>query len=136
MLISPPPGDPPKVPAPNVDAATFLQEAWDSASVDIVNTAIKLARHGDMAALRLILDRIAPTPRGRLLTIAQLPELKSVADVPAIHARLVALVASGEMTPAEADALSSTLAHYVDAVAATNHEARLAAIEQRLTNAD
>lgn len=133
-LISPPPGDAPKILAPNIDAATYLQEAWDAAAADIVATAIKLARHGDMQALRLILDRIAPMPRGRLLTIGQLPELKSVADVPAIHARLVSLVSAGEMTPAEAAELSSTLANYVTAVGATDHEARLAVIEQRLAD--
>jgi hypothetical protein len=133
--LPPPPGNATKVLPPDADAASYLQQAWDAAAADIVATAIKLARHGDIQALRLILDRIAPTPRGRLLTINKLPELKSVSDVPAIHARLVTLVSSGEMTPAEADALSSTLANYVTAVAATDHEARLAAIETRLADA-
>lgn len=126
--LPPPPG----APKPFGDASAQLVEAWEAAASDIVGTAITLARRGDIAALRLILERIAPVPRGRTFNLESLPRLESVADVPRLHAHLVELVAAGTITAEEAAAMSSVLERYVASIAAVDHEQRLAAIEQNL----
>lgn len=138
-MITPLPPPPPlpgdMLPPPTGDAATLLLNAWDAAAADIVDVAVRLARRGDIGALKLILDRICPMPRGRLVNIERLPRVETLADVPKAHARLVELVARGEITPGEAEQLSATLDRYVSATAAVDHEARLAAIEQSIADA-
>jgi hypothetical protein len=131
--IPPPPSAPQKpLPLPAGDAAAQILEAWEAAAAEIINTAVTLARRGDIAALRLILERIAPTPRGRTLSLEGMPRLESVADVPRLHAHLVELVAAGTIATEEAAAMSSVLERYVASIAAVDHEQRLAAIEQSI----
>jgi hypothetical protein len=107
-------------------AAAMLQEKWEAAADDITATAVLLARRGDVAALRLILERIAP--RGRVISL-DIPKIENLADVPNILVSLVDLVACGRITSDEADALSSVLDRYTTAVQAVGHEKRLTAIE-------
>ena len=127
MTLPPPPGDP--APARS-DVAASLRAAWDDAAEDITATAILLARRGDIQALKLILERIAPS-RGRLLAL-DIPRIESVANVPDAQRRLVMLVSTGVLTVEEAGGMSDILQNYVSAVAAVEHEQRLAAIEQAL----
>jgi hypothetical protein len=61
-----------------------------------------------MTAARLIVDRIAPPRRGRPVPIA-LPEVIRARDVPAALAAVLAAVGSGELTPAEAAAVSAVV---------------------------
>ena len=132
-MLTPLPGD--MLPPPAGDAFSSLFDAWNAAANDIMQTAITLARRGDMQALRLILERVAPVPRGRIINIDCLPRLESVADVPRIYARLIELVSAGQITPEEAEAMSGVLAKYVEAIAAVDHEARLAVIEKSIGDA-
>jgi hypothetical protein len=111
--------------------AELLQSQFEAEREAIVQTAVLLARRGDMAALRLILDRIAPMPRGRAVNLS-LPKIESVGDVPAAHGRLVELVASGELTLHEAGAIAKVLGEYVAGMQATDHEERLTTIEKSI----
>jgi hypothetical protein len=125
--LPPPPGDPPKSTG---DAAAMLLASWEAAAPDVIATAVLLARRGDMGALRMILDRIAPV-KGRTIKL-DIPPLRTVADVPAINKRLIELVASGLMTAEEAGAMSSVLANYVAATDTADVLARLEAAERAL----
>ena len=127
-----PPPPKPISPLPTGDAAAQILEAWEAAAAEIIGTAVTLARRGDIGALRLILERIAPTPRGRTLSLQDMPRLESVADVPKLHAHLVVLVAAGTITPEESAAMATVLEKYVTSIEAVDHEQRLAAIEQSI----
>jgi hypothetical protein len=71
----------------------------------LTRKAIELAKAGDMAALRLCLDRILP-PRKDSPVAFDLPEIKTLNDaVPAMGA-LVKAVGQGDLTPAEAAELT------------------------------
>ncbi|HEX4409938.1 MAG TPA: hypothetical protein VH206_14290 [Xanthobacteraceae bacterium] len=127
--MPPPPGNPVQ-PLPSGDVSAALATAWREHAPDIIATALLLARRGDVPALRLILERVAPA-KGRLLTL-DLPKVQSVADVPILQKRLVELVASGSMTIEEAAGMSGILQNYISSVEVVEHETRLAAIEQSL----
>ena len=93
--------------------------------------AIDLALAGDVTALRLCLERIAPR-RSEPLVALELPRIKSAADlVPAVAAVLDA-VASGEASPSEAQKLASMVADAARAVEVTELERRLTELEARI----
>jgi hypothetical protein len=106
-----------------------LDRIFATEAAELAQIAIKLAREGDVTALRLVLDRASPAPRGRVIDVDGFPCIKSVADIPAAHACLVAAVADGRISPEEAGHLATVLDRYVTAVQAVDHEERLAAIE-------
>jgi hypothetical protein len=132
MLSKLPPPPPGPSPTPNSDAGALLREEWERAAPEVIATAVLLARRGDMAALRMILERLMPLRRTVKL---DLPALDGVGDVPIIAKKLVELVAIGTITPDEAGALTKVLDAYTNAVATTEHERRLAAIETSLAEA-
>lgn len=114
----------------------LVDELFASEVAQLVEVAIALARAGDAATLRWAIDRVSPPRRERAINIASLPPIESIADVPRVHAHLVALVGRGEITPGEASAVAAILDRYVGAVEATEHEERLADIEKRLGEFD
>jgi hypothetical protein len=59
----------------------------------------------------------------------KLPELGSAVDASKAMAALTAAVASGELAPTEAAALSSVIEAYLETITATEIERRLRALE-------
>jgi hypothetical protein len=94
----------------------------------LTRKAIELAKAGDMQALRLCLDRIAPARKDRLVQI-EIPALNSAADAVKASAAIVAALSAGELTPGEAAELSKLVGNYVAALTAADFEKRLAQLE-------
>ena len=67
----------------------------------ITRKAIELAKAGEIAALRMCLDRLVPAPKHEPV-VFDLPPLHTAADSVAAAAKLVAAVADGDLTPSEA----------------------------------
>jgi Family of unknown function (DUF5681) len=97
----------------------------------VVRKVIESAMAGDMTAARLILDRIAPSRRGRLVPIA-LPEVVRAEDVPAALAAVLAAMGSGELTPDEAAAVSAVVEVQRRAIETAELDARLRAVEEKV----
>lgn len=98
----------------------------------LTRKAIELGLDGDMTALRLCLDRIAPARRERLVTFT-LPAIATAADHPNAIAALIKAVSEGELTPAEAQSVSAVLAEHRKAIETAYLEERLNAIEGSMT---
>jgi hypothetical protein len=96
----------------------------------VVKRVIEAAKGGDMTAARIVLDRIAPARRDSPVTIA-LPKIESAADAAKGMAAILAAVASGAVTPSEADQVAKIVAAFVNTLEASEFEARLRALEQR-----
>jgi hypothetical protein len=94
--------------------------------------AIELAKDGDLTALRLCLDRIAP-PRKDRPVLFELPPVSSAADAAKAAAALLEAVAVGDLTPAEANELGKLIEAYTKALEATDFAERLDKLE-RMTN--
>ena len=95
----------------------------------LTRKAIELAKAGDMQALRLCMDRLAP-PRRDSLVVFDLPEMKTVGDAVLAMGALVKAVADGDLTPREAAELSKIVANYAETARVCETEQRLAEVER------
>src|ERR671921_1553567 len=96
--------------------ATLAAEALlDGEAEALTRKAIEMAMDGDTTAIRLVMDRIMP-PRKDRPVLFTLPKLETPADAVKASAALVEAVASGDLTPWEADDLSRLVPRFVRAV--------------------
>ena len=106
-----------------------IEALLDGEAEALTRKAIELAKAGDIAALRLCMDRLAP-PRKDRLVMFELPTITSAADAVKASAALVAAVAVGDLTPAEAGELGKLIEAYVRALEATDFAAPLENLER------
>jgi len=96
----------------------------------LTQQAIDKALEGDMVALRLCLDRLAPPRRDAPVSIA-LPAVRSAADAVQASAAVLAAVAEGEVTPDEAGRVMALLTAHRSLVETGDLETRIAALEAK-----
>jgi Family of unknown function (DUF5681) len=114
------------------NAATVLAEQLlDGEAETLIRRVILKAKHGNLPALRICLDRILPPRRERPVQF-EMPELRSVGDASKAVSVLISAVAKGELAASEAAELSKLIETFVRAVEATELEQRLLLLEQRL----
>jgi hypothetical protein len=95
----------------------------------LTQKAIDLALAGDTVALRLCLDRIAPTRKGRPVAL-ELPSVETAADVLKALGVVVAETASGTITPEEAVMIASVFETKRKAIETVDIERRLMVLER------
>ncbi len=100
----------------------------------VVKKIIEVAKGGDMAAARLILDRICPLPKGRLVQL-HLPKIVTAEDILAAHSAITDVMAKGTITPDEATTIAGLLEAKRKAIETIELEARLATLEKQLMEA-
>ena len=105
-----------------------IEALLDNEHEALTRKAIDKALEGDMVALRLCLDRLAPPRKDAPVSIA-LPAVRSAADAVEASAAVLAAVAGGEITPDEAGRVMALLTPHKAIVEAGDHEARIAALE-------
>jgi hypothetical protein len=112
------------------NAATRAMEALlDGESEALTRKAIEMAKEGDMAALRLCLDRILPPRKDRPVSFA-LPSIAGPQDAAAAMSSILAAVSSGEVTPGEGAEVAKLIDSYVRAVEATELNERITRLER------
>ena len=107
-----------------------IEEMLEGQHEKLTQTAIDKAIGGDMVALRLCLDRLAPPRRDAPVSIP-LPAVRSVADAVAASAAVLDAVAAGEVTPDEAGRVMALLTAHKGLIETCDLEARLAALEAK-----
>ena len=110
-----------------------MEVLLDGEAEELTRKAIDLGLAGDMAALRLCLDRIVPPRKDRHVAFA-LPAMNEPVDAVNGLASIVAAVASGELTPSEASELTKLVEGYARVLETVDHEERLKALEGRIEN--
>jgi hypothetical protein len=111
--------------------ATLAAEALlDGEAEVLTRAAIERGKSGDMAALRLCLDRIVPPRKDRPVAF-ELPPLQKAEDAPKAMGAIAAAVACGDLTISEAAELCKIIEVYVRAIEAAELEKRLRAIEEQ-----
>ena len=109
---------------------TILAEKLMADDVEgVVKAVIDAARTGDMAAARIILDRLVPVRKGRPVEI-DLPEVRTAGDVLAAMGAVLDHVADGEITPDEGATVAGILEMKRRTLELVEIERRLAALEQ------
>jgi hypothetical protein len=101
----------------------------DNEAETITRKAIELAKSGDLAAIRVCLDRIAPARKDRHISFA-IPKMQKASDAAAAGAAIIEAVASGELTPSEAGELASLIESFARTLQVSDFEARLERLEQ------
>lgn len=96
----------------------------------LTRKAVDLAKDGDVAALRLCIERLVPPRKDRPVRFA-MPAIAAPRDHPAALAAVLSAVAAGELTPSEGEAFARILAEHRRAVETADLETRLAALEAR-----
>jgi hypothetical protein len=126
-------GNPAGKPKGARNKTTLAAEALlDGDAETITQKAIELAKAGDMAAIRLCMDRVVPPRRDRHVSFA-LPKMEKASDAVTASASIVAAVSIGDLTPSEASELIRVVESYTRVLQATEIEDRLARLEQTAT---
>lgn len=94
----------------------------------LTRKAVELAQAGDITALRLCMDRLAPIRRDRPVTF-DLPRIETADDLPKATRAIMEAVAAGELTPSEAAELGKLVDAHAKAIEVTDLHRRLAALE-------
>jgi hypothetical protein len=112
--------------------AVLLQNLLADDAEAIARTAIAMAKEGDIAAIRMCLDRLVPARKSDAVAF-ELPPLGKAADSVAAAAAIVAAVAAGDLTPSEAGELAKVIDVYVRALETAGFEERLQKLESRVS---
>lgn len=113
-------------------AVTLAVEALlEGEAEGLTRKAVEMAMGGDITALRLCLDRIAPARRDRPVAV-DLPPVERAADHAPALAAVAAAVAQGDLSPAEAKALGDVLELHRKAIETAELEKRISDLEGRL----
>ena len=92
--------------------------------------AIELGLDGDMAALRLCMERIAP-PRKDTPVGFDLPAMQSASEAAEAAQAVLQAVSEGELTPLEATSVMGLVESYRRTLETTEFDKRLTALEER-----
>ena len=123
-------GNPDGRPKGSRNATTLaLETLLDGQAHALTQKAIELALTGDMAALRLCLDRILPPRKDRPVTF-DFPLITNAAEAAGTMAAVLAAVSTGQITPAEASDVGKLVESYVKAVEAADLSARIERLER------
>src|SRR5262249_34001982 len=121
-------GNPAGGPRGSRNRATLLMEGLLADDAEAIGRkAIAMAKQGDMAAIRLCIDRLSPPRKGQPVAF-ELPPPRTPPDGVAAPAS-VAAVAAGELTPSEAAELAKVIDVYVRAIATNAFDERLTKLE-------
>jgi Family of unknown function (DUF5681) len=110
---------------------TLAAEALlDGEAEKLTRKAIVLALKGNVACLRLCLDRLVPPRRDRPVRFA-IPGLNSADDASRAMAAIATAVASSDLTPSEAAELSRVVEAFVQVLQISEIERRLESLERQ-----
>ena len=125
-------GNPRGRPKGSRNKATLLAiAALEGELSNIVRVVIDAAKGGDMAAARLVVDKLVPAMRDRPLTIT-LPDVSTAEDCASAQATALAAVAAGDLLPSEGEALSGLIEKQRRSLETMDIAKRLAVIEEQL----
>ena len=108
-----------------------LETLLDGQGPALTQKAIDLALAGDMAALRLCLDRILP-PRKDSPVAFELPEMRTLNNTVSAMCAIVKAVGDGDLTPAEAAELTKMVQAFAKIIETAELEERVRKLEEAI----
>ena len=124
------PGNPGRPHGSRHKVTQAVQALLEGEAEALTRKAVERALEGDTTALRLCLERIAPTRKEPAVTF-DLPSMQSAADAALGAAAILAAVAAGELTPAEGAHVMALVETYRRTFETTDLERRIKALEDR-----
>jgi hypothetical protein len=102
----------------------------DADAEPVILALIKAAKGGDVAAIRLVLERVAPLPRNRPVQFAAMPAIETAADLGEAMGAILQAAADGELTPDEAMSIASLIETRRRTIETLELEQRIVTLEQ------
>lgn len=102
----------------------------DGEAQALTRKALELALGGDVAALRLCIDRILPRCRERVVPVA-LPPMRDAGDLAGAMSAIIASAARGKISPDEGHKMCRLIEVFVRAAETSDFERRLKELEDR-----
>lgn len=122
------PGNPGRPKGARHKVTLAIEAILEGEAEGLTRKAVELAQAGDITALRICLDRLAPVRRDRPVTF-DLPKIETAADLPKATQAIMEAVADGELTPSEAAELGKLVDAHAKAIEVTDLHRRLEALE-------
>jgi hypothetical protein len=126
------PGNPGKPRGARHRATEAVLALLDGQAEALTRKAVELALGGDVTALRLCLERIAPPRRDAPVTF-ELPAMASARDAAQAAGAVLGAVSEGELTPTEGASIMALVETWRRTFETAEIEARLAALEGAAT---
>lgn len=104
---------------------------FGDAAGDVAKAIIEAATGGDIAACRIVIDRLVPPAKDAPVEF-DMPALATADDIVEAGAGVLSAVGQGELTPDQGERLMGLLDRQRKAIETSALEARLAAIEARI----
>ena len=96
----------------------------------ITQTLIDAALGGDLAAIRLVLERLVPPCKEKALPQIHLPTVTDAQSLPKLTAAILGAVADGHITPGEGQSLAALANTHAKNLELAELEQRIAALER------
>jgi Family of unknown function (DUF5681) len=106
-----------------------IEALLDGEGEALTRKAVELAKEGDIAALRLCIDRLVPPRRDRPVSF-DLPNIDSARDAASAISAMIRAVSVGDLTPVEASDVARLLDAYVKAFEAAELAERVVRLEK------
>jgi hypothetical protein len=121
-------------PAGSRNKATLVLEALlDGEGEEVVRTMLTEAKAGNMTAAKALLDRLVP-PRKSVPTAIEIPLINDTSDLEAVLFKVANDMATGELTPDEAQAITSVIANHIKLHETLKIEDRISQLEKAVGN--
>ncbi len=123
-------GNPSGRPRGAKNQATILAEKLLASEVEaVVSAVIAAAIAGDMAACRLVLERLVAPVKERAVEI-ELPALSGAKDLPMAMQAILLAAADGQLTPSQAQSLAGLVEAWRKAIETSDLSERITQLEQ------
>lgn len=123
------PGNPGRPQGSRHKATQAALALLDGEAEALTRLAVTMALAGDITALRLCLERIAPPRRDAPVTFS-LPAMQSATDAAKAAGEVLGAVADGELTPSEGAHVMGLIETYRRTLETTELEARVLKLEE------
>lgn len=110
-------------------ATLVLDKLAEGEAKAVLEKQLELAKAGDQQAAQLVLSRIWPIRKGRVVSLA-LPALETAKDIVAALGFVAVAVGAGELTPEEGASVASVLETKRKALETSDLEDRITALEK------
>lgn len=124
-------GNPAGKPKGTKDSRTALREMLKPHTKDLVDVVVSFAKSGDMAAMRIVMERLMPPVKEEPIRV-DLPEIAGIDDCGKAQAALVNAAAAGKLLPSEARLMCELIDAQRRAFETNDVARRLEAIEEAL----
>ena len=124
------PGNPGRPKGARHKTTLAIEALLDGEAEALTRKTIELAKAGEMSALRLCLERIAPARKDAPVRF-NLPAINSAQEAAQAASAVLVAVSDGDITPGEGAAVMALIEQYRRALEASDFEARISALEAR-----